>query len=200
MRCATAALQESEFCCATFQAWRLVNEMSTLKEEHLAAGSITVLVFSSMNLCIEQVVTLQGGVCLLCTSASWFSLNLELMCLAIRGSLLTLVSSRFIRDDVLNLPCWIFLIASTTGLESTRMRMGSLDSRSRLYSAWRAVATLSPSSSQGCHRAHWSFSRDEWNLTGMSSLSLIAYIVCPMPVAKDAASVLMASWSDGCGR
>ena len=131
-----------------------MNDTSTLKDEHLAAGSMTVLVFSSMNLWMEQVVTLQGGVYRLWTSATWLSLNFELMCLAMIGSLLTLVRRQFIRDDVLNLPSCIFLIASATGLESARTRMGCFDSRRRLYSVMMAVVTLRPSISHGCHLRH----------------------------------------------
>ena len=76
------------------------------------------------------------------------------MCLAMMGSLLTFVSSRFIHNDVLNLPSCIYLIASATGLESTNMRIGCFDSLRRLYSVFIAVATLSHSISQGCHFKH----------------------------------------------
>ena len=135
--------------------------MSVLTEEQRAAESMTVLVDSSMNLWMEQFETLQGGVYRLWRSAAWLSLNLELICLAVMGSLLTFVSSLFIREEVLNFPSCIFLMASATGFESARMRMGCLDSLNKLYSACIAVATLRPSISQGSHFRHWSLSLEE---------------------------------------
>ena len=121
MRGAAAALQVSEFCCAALQACRFLKDASTSKEEQRAPGLITMLVVLSINLWIEQFNTLYGGVKRLWRSAVWLSLNLELICLTVIGSLLILVRSLFILEEVLNLPSCIFLIASTTGLESARM-------------------------------------------------------------------------------
>ena len=151
VRCDAATLHESEFCCAAFKAGE-----GCVHLEGWAAccWSITVLVILSMNLCIEQLLTLHGGVYQHWRSATWLSLNLELRCFAMIGSLFTFVSREFILDDVLNLPSCIFLIVSATGLESARMRIACLDS------ALITVATLSPSILQGWHLVHWSFSLD----------------------------------------
>ena len=123
--------------------------------------------------------------------------NLLDRCFTVIGILLIFLRNLFILAEALNLPCWINVTASWTGLESGSSSIAFLASLSRGYSDLMATAIARASSLHGLHSPHPGLSLEEWNCTGRSSLPLMASIVCPMPGELCAASVFITKISSG---
>ena len=90
-----------------------------------------------------------------------FRWNLLDRCFTVMGILFMLVRNLFILAEALNLPCWISVTVSWTGLESGNRRIGFLASLSRGYSDSMATAMARASSLHGLHSLHPGLSLEE---------------------------------------